>query len=256
MDAKAFGEIIEKACRPASFPLGVKLAKPGETPPAKHKRPLSGLGKRFAACQAITLARTYGWTLVMEPEDHGCPLAKVFLGHFPADRFLKGELGLLYQEDINVCQEMEATFPRREVGEVEATWLAPLSKCEFEPDVALLYATPAQIVPLIQAANYGVGTGVASTSAGRGGCAAWIAGVQKSGRSTYLIPGPGERVFAGVQDHEMAFAIPRNEFSRIAEGLDFVRSTGAFKFPVTNLMLLAEPKMPPSYYGIDPANDE
>ena len=44
--------------------------------------------------------------------------------------------------------------------------------------------------------------------------------------------------------------------TRIAEGIEYIHSKGAFKYPITNLMLLAEPKMPKSYYGIDPANDE
>ena len=70
-----------------------------------------------------------------------------------------------------------------------------------------------------------------------------------------MIPGPGERIFAGTQDHEMSFAVPYPRFRQLAQGLAHVRKGGAFRYPVPNLAILNEPRMPEKYYAIDPDRD-
>jgi hypothetical protein len=67
-----------------------------------------------------------------------------------------------------------------------------------------------------------------------------------------MIPGPGERIFAGTQDHEMSFAIPYSKFENVINGLQYVKNQGAFRYPVPNLAILSEPKMPEKYYILDP----
>jgi hypothetical protein len=68
-----------------------------------------------------------------------------------------------------------------------------------------------------------------------------------------MIPGPGERIFAGTQDNEMSFAILYSKFENIIKGLQYVRDQGAFRYPVPNLAILSEPKVPGRYYTLDPA---
>jgi hypothetical protein len=67
-----------------------------------------------------------------------------------------------------------------------------------------------------------------------------------------MIPGVGERVFGGTQDFEMSFAVPYSKFEHLIEGLRFIRKQGAFRYPVPNLAILNEPKMPKEYYSLDP----
>jgi hypothetical protein len=67
-----------------------------------------------------------------------------------------------------------------------------------------------------------------------------------------MVPGSGERVFAGTQDHEMSFAIPYAKFENVVDGLGFIRKQGTFRYPVPNLAILSEPKFPEKYYTIDP----
>jgi uncharacterized protein (DUF169 family) len=252
-DLQQLGEALEKSVRPATQPVAIKVAREGEEIPQKARRPKKDFGNPVAACQGLTMARTLGWSLVLGKEDHGCGMASVFAGHIAPDRFREGLVADLYQDDADVAQRMEASFPVHPVGEVNELWLSPLSRCQFTPDVVAVYGTPAQILALIHAANYGHGTGVTSSSAGRGGCAAWIAGVIQSGECTYMVPGSGERVFAGTQEHEMSFLIPRPKFASVTTGLDVMRKKGVYRYPVPNLQLMNEPKMPPKYYELDPA---
>lgn len=112
---------------------------------------------------------------------------------------------------------MEAAYPRLPLDTSGQIWLSPLNKCEFKPDLAVVYGNPGQMITLVTAANFRHGPGIKSASSGRGGCSTWIAGVSQSGECTYMLPGVGERVFGGTQDHEMSFAIPYAKFEQIIE---------------------------------------
>jgi uncharacterized protein (DUF169 family) len=105
---------------------------------------------------------------------------------------------------------------------------------------------------LIQAANCFTGAGVASFSFGRAGCVGWLVGVVQSGECTYMVPGPGERIFAGTQEHEISFAIPAARFRQVAEGLEYGRKQGMYRYPVPNLQLLNEPVFPEAYAALAP----
>lgn len=247
-----FSMVIEKYLKVPTIPVAIKLVKEAESPPLKTKYPLKDFGHRIAACQGMTIARTLGWTIAFRKEDHACPLASVFLGHVAPDAFLDGAIAGYYQDRGDCGKKMEQSFSRWPVNSIREIWLCPLNRCDFEPDLAVVYGNPAQIVPLIHAANFRHGPGVRSSSTGRGGCAAWIAGVVQSGECTYMIPGSGERIFAGTQDHEMTFAIPYSKFENVITGLQFVRDQGAFRYPVPNLAILSEPKIPEKYYTLDP----
>lgn len=251
-DLQKLAEAIEANVRPATQPVGIKMAREGEEIPQKAKRPVRDFGNPIAACQGLSLARTLGWAVALGKEDQACGMATVFLGHTPPDRFRDGFVADLYQDDPEVARRMEATFPVHPLGEVKELWLAPLNRCQFSPDVVAVYGTPAQVLVLIHAANYGHGTGVSSSTTGRGGCAAWIAGVLRSGECTYTVPGPGERIFAGTQDHEMSFLVPQARFASLAVGLETMRKKGPYRYPVPNLNLMNEPKLPPKYYELDP----
>ncbi len=254
MSAAAIGlfEALKKYCQPHTLPVGVKLAKAGEKIQQKAKFPLKDIGNRLAVCQGMTIARTIGWTMAFRKEDHGCPLGSVILGYLKPDLFLKGKISGYYQDQEDCCQKMEATYPRLPLDSIEQIWLSPLDKCEFEPDLAVVYGNPAQMITLITAANFRHGPGITSNSSGRGGCSTWIAGVRQSDECTYMIPGVGERVFGGTQDFEMSFAVPYSKFENFIEGLKYIRKQGAFRYPVPNLAILNEPKMPREYYSLDP----
>ncbi len=233
--------------KPATFPVAVRLAKKGEELQQKCKRPDSDFGNPVAVCQGLNIARIFGWTLRFDSADHACPLGAVSAGHLEPDGFLDGAVAEHYQDDSDVAKRMEASYPRHEMGEVGQIWLSALGRCEYDPHLVVVYGNPAQILVLIHAANYGFGEGVKSSSTGRFGCSNWIAGVVQSDECQYAIPGSGERVFAGTQDHEMSFMIPRSRFQSITEGLAVMRKKGTYRYPVPNMNLLGKPHLPAKY---------
>ena len=63
MDAATLNKHLETHLRVHTFPLGIKSLKPGEPLPDKVKIPSKHLGVKIAICQAISIARRYGWTM-------------------------------------------------------------------------------------------------------------------------------------------------------------------------------------------------
>ena len=245
---KNLNDALMSIVKPSTFPVAVRLAKKGEELVQQFKRPAADLGNQLAACQGLNITRIFGWTLSFDRDDHACPLAAVAAGQLDPDEFLTGAIADLYQDDPEAARRMEASYPRHEAGEVEQIWLSTLERCEFDPDLVVVYGFPAQILVLVHAANYGRGEGIGcSPSTGRFGCAAWIAGVVQSDEYESMVPGSGERVFGGTQDHEMSFMIPRSRFETITRNLEIMRKKGVYRYPVPNMNILCMPKLPEKY---------
>ena len=49
----------------------------------------------------------------------------------------------------------------------------------------------------------------------------------------------------------MSFAIPYSKLNRVIDGLKYVSGHGAYRYPVPNLGVLGEPRIPEKYYEIE-----
>jgi uncharacterized protein (DUF169 family) len=57
----------------------------------KAKRPWRDMKIQIATCQAIAMARRYGWTIAVGEEDINCPLTKTAFGRAPlTDHYTSG----------------------------------------------------------------------------------------------------------------------------------------------------------------------
>ena len=93
MDAKTFAREIETYVRPATFPVAAKLLWLDEGVPEKAKRPFRDMKIQIAICQAIAMARRYGWTVAVGEEDLNCVLTKTVFGFAPlTEHFTSGQL--------------------------------------------------------------------------------------------------------------------------------------------------------------------
>jgi uncharacterized protein (DUF169 family) len=132
---------IEKHVRPDTFPLGIRVLRPGEGIPAKAKRPARDLHVQLSICQAITMSRRYGWEIAMGGEDLSCPIAKAAF-HFeePLDFYTEGNLAHgMYAETLACAQLTEAEVPKFTKKESGTIVVSPLSRASFEPDVWSLF---------------------------------------------------------------------------------------------------------------------
>ena len=88
-----FQDALSKHVRLGCFPVAVRMVKPGEPLPEMVKRPAQDLQIKVATCQAIALARRYGWVVALGEEDISCPLTAVVFGfRQPSEFYIKADL--------------------------------------------------------------------------------------------------------------------------------------------------------------------
>jgi len=230
-----FAEKIKKYVNPQTFPVAVRFLKGDEQLPEHAKLPLKDLGMPMAPCQGAGMARRYGWTVAFGPEDVGCGIA----AHTYGWERLTEETGALdfllrmnYVADEDAARAVLQGFRVLDMGKDLQVVYTPLERAAAEPHVVLLYVNPAQMMRLIHGATYRQGTPVAGSFSGRAAsCTEGVLGSYLDGDYKVVVPGNGDRVWAGCQDHEMIMAIPSGKLPDLVEGLEKSHQKG-IRYPI------------------------
>lgn len=224
MDLKQANDILNSYIRPQTFPLALKLCTSEKELPEKARRPEQDLGYQVALCQAYGLARRYRWTLAVGKEDQVC---------------IGGASAMGFMEQGSNVDSMRSL----ETGKYSHLLLAPIEMAGFEPDIVLIYGTPAQVMRLVQAADMGAGLSVSTVATGTGDCGDIVARTNLSDQCQFILPSGGDRIFGGTQDHEVIFAIPGSKVEAVLKGLEDTHRNG-FRYPVLT-DLRHSPALPP-----------
>jgi uroporphyrinogen decarboxylase len=155
----------------------------------------------------------------------------------------------MYTETKEAGQRSEAAIDKFALGEYETLLVAPLDRATFEPHLVCVYANPAQVMRLTQAALWKRGGRLHSSFEGRAVCADIIVTTMQTGEPQVILPCSGDRIFGQTQDHEMAFAIPWARMEEIVEGLRGTHN-GGIRYPITQFMEY-EAKLPPRYMEVN-----
>ena len=186
--------------------------------------PVRDLGYQVTLCQAWGIARRLRWVLAVGKDDQCCVGGASAMG-FIAER------------------PNEEKAKRLETGEYSHLLIAPVEIADFEPDVVMLYGSPAQVMRLVQAAGRGDSQGVSAIASGFADCGDVVARTTISHRCQFIMPSGGDRVFGGTQDHEVIFTIPRSKIEAVLKGLEDTHRAG-FRYPVLT-DLRHSPVLPP-----------
>ena len=229
------GEKIRAFVNPATFPVAVRFLESEDEIPVKARRPLRDLGATMAPCQGSAMARRYGWTVAFTKEDVGCAIADHTYGwnrvpdpSGPIHFFTR----MNYAADEKAAAEVLLGFPTLDPDHDPIVVYSPLERTKVEPDVILVYANPAQMMRLIHGATYLNGRPFESSFSGRAAsCTEGVIGAYLDNTPKVVVPGNGDRVWAGCQDHEMIMAIPAVCLADIVEGLEKTHQKG-IRYPV------------------------
>src|SRR6266851_3879436 len=237
IDVKTADKELQTYIRPQTFPVAIRMLKPGEPIPERAKRPARDFKKLSMSCQVIDMSRRYGWMIALTREDHICSLGITAIGFDrPLPIYNVGTLCEgMYTETKEAGQRSEAAIDKFSPGEYETLLVAPLDRATFEPHVVCIYANPAQVMRLTQAALWKRGGRLASSFEGRAVCADIIVTTMQTGESQVILPCSGDRIFGQTQDHEMAFSIPWARMEEIIEGLRGTHN-GGIRYPITQFM--------------------
>jgi uncharacterized protein (DUF169 family) len=247
---RSLDNAFNRYIRPDTFPLAIRMLKPGEAIPEGVKVPSQTMGEQWIVCQSIGVARRYGWGIAVGKEDVICPLAAIAFGFRPPnDEYLKGFASVgMYCKDEQAATNLEAAVWRFEPGTYDYVCIAPLNRATFEPHVVAVYANSAQVLRLVHASLYGRGGRVVSTSGGRLDCAEIVIQTLTTNEPKVILPCTGDRVFGMAQDTEMAFAFPWSYAQEIIEGLEGTHKGGT-RYPIT-VAMRETVTMPKSYQDL------
>src|SRR5437773_6124189 len=237
IDTKTADKELQTYIRPQTFPVAIRMLRPGEPLPERARLPARDFKKLSMSCQVIDEARRYGWMIARTREDHICPLGITAIGFDkPLPIYNVGTLCEgMYTETKEAGRRSEAAVDQFAPGEYYALLVAPLDRATFEPHLVCIYANPAQVMRLTQAALWKRGGKLASAFGGRVDCSEIIVTTMRTDRPQVILPCSGDRIFGQTQDHEMAFTIPWAQMEEIVEGLRGTHARG-IRYPITQFM--------------------
>jgi uncharacterized protein (DUF169 family) len=246
MDYEAYSEEISRMIRPQSFPLGVKLVQEADSLPEGAVRP-SKYGIRISLCQWTTMARRWGRVVGAVAEDISCTPCLAALGL----RGLENRRHLSeYFLEMGYFDRMElAEMATRELdpipfGEIGGVAFFPLHRAPVEPDIILIYGTPAQMARLAAGHLYHHGQLIESKTTGFG--VSCLSAVQPhfTGQPALVHPGRGERILGGADECEMFFTFPAKQGESLLDGLKKTQEKG-IRYPVQSYMMYQPPLIKP-----------
>ena len=223
-----FEEELKIYICPTTHPVAVKLLKSEADIPEGIKRASEVYGHRFNLCQAWAMARHNEESVAMLKDDQICPLAIVMLGLVePPGLYQEGDIFInRYTDSREAAAKIAEAMCKFPVGEYVGLATAPLSNCNFEPDLVLLYCNPLQILRLIQAAIYKEGSRFENSILPSAVCADALVPPMMDGRCHFAIPCLGDRRYGATLPDEIIFTVPVARLEEIATGLEYTQQHG------------------------------
>ena len=184
--------------------------------------------------QIVSMASRLGWTVGITADDLVGAQCRAVIGLAPQDeKWLAGQayVGVWHEnaEDARKRQEALDVVPH---GQYQALAVSPLASGRLNPpDICLVYATPGQMIILINGLQY-VGYkkfewGVVGETA----CADSWGRALKTGEPSLSLPCYAERRYGGVPDEEMLMALPPSYLVKAITGMKALSKNG-LRYPI------------------------
>jgi uncharacterized protein (DUF169 family) len=184
--------------------------------------------------QIVSMAARLGWTVGITGSDLVGAQCRAVIGLGPQDEtWLSGEnyVGVWHgtQEDARKRQEALDVVP---FGQYQAMAVSPLASGRLNPpDICLVYATPGQMIILINGLQY---TGYKKFEwgvVGETACADSWGRALKTGEPSLSLPCFAERRYGGVPDEEMLMALKPADLAKAIIGMKQLAKNG-LRYPI------------------------
>ncbi|GAB4353979.1 MAG: DUF169 domain-containing protein [Candidatus Abyssubacteria bacterium] len=215
-------ELIEKL-KLMTYPVAVRLIRRDEEEPDGAARPLQVFGAEVPACLLYTYCRRSGVSFYMTKDDIACKPIVIYFGlqalPDPDDLYDAWELYGGYKRNAEKEKASRKSDDKLEPYEFKGIAISPLHQTIIEPHLAMIYCSPLVLSHLILAATYEGDDIVSHFNGMESSCKEGIIRTYKTGECQVVSPGMGDRVMAGVQDHEMIFSMPESRFHSVSNNL-------------------------------------
>ncbi len=184
--------------------------------------------------QIVSMASRLGWTVGITADDLVGAQCRAVIGLAPTDeKFMEGAnyVGVWHgtAEDARKRQEALDVVP---FGQYKALVVSPLTSGRLDPpDICLVYATPGQMIILINGLQY---TGYKKFEwgvVGETACADSWGRALKTREPSLSLPCFAERRYGGVPDEEMLMALPPADLAKAIVGMKHLAKNG-LRYPI------------------------
>ncbi|MFK4382535.1 DUF169 domain-containing protein [Bradyrhizobium sp. USDA 223] len=184
--------------------------------------------------QIVSMAARLGWTVGITADDLVGSQCRAVIGLAPQDeKWLAGENYVgVWHGTAEDARKRQAALDVVPFGHYQALAVSPLASGRLDPpDICLVYATPGQMIILINGLQY---TGYKKFEwgvVGETACADSWGRALKTGEPSLSLPCYAERRYGGVPDEEMLMALQPSHLARAIEGMKALAKNG-LRYPI------------------------
>ena len=235
-DYAAIVSALNQYLRLKTLPVGMKrfhtVAEMEAIPRLRRPDP----AVKLATDQVVGQSRWLGWTIGITMDNlMGAQCGTVVGLHPRDDEWLSGErMNGVWYGTLQDAGAHQQAMSCASYGDYECLAVSPLSSGRLDnPDICLIYATPGQMITLINGLQYRQYRKYSFTCVGESACADSWGNALKTGEPSLSIPCYAERKFGGVQDDELLLALPPSFLPSAVEGLKSLSQNG-LRYPIVN----------------------
>ena len=192
--------------------------------------------EKLATDQVVGQARWIGWTIGITMDNLMGQQCGAVVGLAPRDaEFLSGErMKGVWYGTLEDSAAHQAAMSCASHGDYQALAVSPLTSKRLDnPDICLIYATPGQMITLINGLQYTGYRKYSFTVVGESACADSWGRALSTGEPSVSIPCYAERKFGGVLDDELLIALPPSFLPGLVDGLAALDRNG-LRYPIPN----------------------
>ena len=223
---------LNRLLRLRTTPIGMKLFETVAEMEAvpRIRRP----GSIHTTDQVVGQACRNGWTVGITAEDLVGAQCSTVIGLHPRDEeWLSGNnMAGVWYETVEDSAEHQHAMDVVPFGRYEAMAVSPLASGRLDPpDIAMIYATPAQMILFINGLQWTGYKKLEWGCVGESACADSWGRALKTGEPSLSIPCFAERRYGGVMEDELLMALPPDFLPGVVTGLDRLSRNG-LRYPI------------------------
>jgi uncharacterized protein (DUF169 family) len=235
-DYRAIVDSLNTYLKLKTMPIGMKryhsVAEMEAIPKIRRPNP----AEKLNTDQIVGQSRWIGYTIGITMDNLTGFQCGAVVGLSPRDEeFLSGNTfnGVWYGS-LEDSAKHQAAMDCADYGEFEALAVSPLVSGRLgNPDICLIYATPGQMITLINGLQWSGYKKLSFSCVGESACADSWGRALKTGEPSVSIPCYAERKFGGVQDDELLIALPPSCLPSAIAGLQALSANG-LRYPIPN----------------------
>jgi uncharacterized protein (DUF169 family) len=190
--------------------------------------------------QVVSMASRLGWTVGITAEDLVGNQCRAVVGLAPRDETGERYVGVWHGDAESAAARQQA-LDCVPFGRYQALVVSPLESGRLDPpDIVLVYATPGQMIILINGLQYRNYRKFAWSVVGETACADSWGRALATGEPSLSLPCFAERRYGGVPDEEMLMALKVEDLQRAVEGMKALAKNG-IRYPIPSYGIQADP---------------